>query len=583
MSIRKHVYICVTTCLIFLAIMSVILSFTFQANAQQAEAEIKVINPDRGDNTFKFYTNDTDVGSKFNLTVYVYDVTDLFAHQVSLTVNDTLLTITRAWLPIWDPNYVFYGQSSVQPAPALYDRDHDNASEAVKIGDSLLTGTPFTGSGLLVIIELEVIIGPGENQKFSCALSIDNDDTFILSSNLDEIPVTKTDGFYEYVWAGELPYVAIEPKSYVAEKLEDVNFSVWIKRVSPDLKLKNITLKITYNSRLLEVKNVVEGDFLKEIGESVFNWTVSNGYLTIINYLKQEYANASEGIVATITFTGIYQDYTDRVSSITFTDVKLIDIYGNLIKLAESQSALYTIKGQTQIVIRLDRDTAYVGSDVTISGWIIPPKEGIEVTIRYRSQNVSSWREVYVETDENGNYSYCWKVPSEVTMEAEYYYFKAVFYVDSLEVESEEVSLRIERKETTSSLSIEVIPADTVLVGEDVTIRGELSPTREGVNITIQFRFKGETEWEMLAIIKTDSRGSFTFVWPAPKIGDYEVRAYWSGDEETEAAYSNIVSISIVETMSGGLAGFSFIIVGIIIVIIMFFLAVYFKSSEYVS
>lgn len=200
------------------------------------------------------------------------------------------------------------------------------------------------------------------------------------------------------------------------------------------------------------------------------------------------------------------------------------------------------------------------------------------MTIMYRHQNVSSWMEAYVTTDENGNYSYIWRAPSEVEEEIEYY-FKAFFYTDSVErIESEEVSLVIRREKVTGSISIEVLPADIVLVGEDITIRGSLEPSLKGVNVTIQYRFKGDTGWSMLAIVKTDANGKFVYVWPSPGIGDYEVRAYLPGDEETAPSYSNIETISIVETMQTGLAGLPFIVVGILIIVVMF-MAVYFKKS----
>lgn len=337
---------------------------------------------------------------------------------------------------------------------------------------------------------------------------------------------------------------------------------------------------MTYNSSILEVKNVFEGAYLKETGGSFFNWNVSNGCLTIINYLKQGYANASEGVIATITFKGIYQDYKDRTSLITVKNVELVNIFGEIIELAKSQSASYTIKGLTQIIIRLDREMAYAGSNVTVSGWIIPPNEDVDITIEYRPEHLSSWTPVNVKTDENGNYSFTWEAPSEIKEET-VYCFRAFFYIDSLEVvESEQICLTVKKHKLTSSLSIEVLPASIILGGEDVRISGHLEPAVEGANITIQYRLKGESEWKMLAVIKASSKGNFNYIWPAPGIGDYELRAYWHGDEETEASYSNVVTVRIVETMPTGTAGLPFIVVGLVIIAIMF-ITVYFKGSEH--
>jgi len=159
---------------------------------------ISVINPDTGDINFTFYTDTTSVGTRFNATIWVYDVTDMFAYQVLLGVDDALLNITSVWLPIDDPNWVFYGQSSIRPFPDFRDDNTNGVIENVLVGDSLLTLTPFTGSGLLAIIEFEIIYVPTTG-SVSCALDIDYADTYALNFDLNEIMITKTSGNYEFL------------------------------------------------------------------------------------------------------------------------------------------------------------------------------------------------------------------------------------------------------------------------------------------------------------------------------------------------------------------------------------------------
>lgn len=162
-------------------------------------------------------------GTRFNVTVWVYDVTDMFAFQVYLSINDSLLNITNAWLPTWDSQYVFYGETTVPIPTAFYDFNNNGLSESVLIGSSILIGEAFTGSGLLAIIELEIVNGPDVNQNFQCRLLISKKDTFetyLLNSNLNRVSVSMLDGLYEYIWTGELPYVALEPKSYVTKNWE---------------------------------------------------------------------------------------------------------------------------------------------------------------------------------------------------------------------------------------------------------------------------------------------------------------------------------------------------------------------------
>lgn len=574
---------CISICLSLLIIFIGFFKFVpLVVGAQRAE--IKIIDPDTGEKVFRFYTNTTIKGSRFNVTIFVYDVTDLFAFQVYLEVNDNFLNITNAWLPDWDTQYVFYGKDKFKLGPEFYDTDHDTLNNAVLVGDTLLLTTDtFTGSGLLAIIELEIVNKPSKDQVISCDLSIDNSDTILLNSRLDEIPLIKTNGVYEYVWAGEpLPYLAIEPQNYVAkELLEDINYVVYIKNVKPELKLTNITLKIVYNSTLLKLKDVSEGSFLKGLGETVFNWTPSNGHLTIINYLKEGYATVSEGAVATITFSGIYQDGSDHKTSIKFESIELVNVEGNPIESAEPKSAFYTIlAAESEIIINLDRNFAYIGSGVTISGYIIPPKVDVDVTIEFRYE-MGNWKTlVVVKTSENGSYSYTWYPSREQgIVEDAYYYFKASWPGDALNkgAESEEVRLKIGKKEP-STVSIEILQGNVVLVSENITIRGELSPVREGVNITIYYRVKGETEWNILHVVKTNSEGKFHYTWLKPEIGDYELRAYWAGDEATEEAYSDVIVVSIVETMPTGITAYTPYIVAGVVAIIIIAVIFYFKK-----
>jgi len=168
--------------------------------------EIVVLNPNTGDTNFVFNTSTTSIGARFNTTVWVYNVSEIFAYQTLLNVNDTVLNITNAWLPTWDTEWIFYGETSVRPVPSFRDFDSDNVTEAVLIADSLLIGgPPPTGDRKLAIIEFEIIYEPTSG-SVSSNLDIDNVDTYILDfDTLDEIPVTKTSGYYEFIFVPGVP------------------------------------------------------------------------------------------------------------------------------------------------------------------------------------------------------------------------------------------------------------------------------------------------------------------------------------------------------------------------------------------
>lgn len=162
------------------------------AGTSQATTSIKVLPSTMTVNISEY--------SIFNVSVWVYDVADLFAHQVYLAVDDSFLYIKSAWLPVWNSSYVFYGKTSIKPAPALYDSNNNDLYDSVKIGDSLIWGSSFGGTGLLAIIELGVF--ERASIPATTVLNITNKDTYLLDTSNAEIPTDKYNG--EVTIVGEI-------------------------------------------------------------------------------------------------------------------------------------------------------------------------------------------------------------------------------------------------------------------------------------------------------------------------------------------------------------------------------------------
>ncbi|RLG90130.1 hypothetical protein DRO34_06170, partial [Candidatus Bathyarchaeota archaeon] len=106
--------------LVLMLVLGAIMSPLGAASAPE-ETEIRVIDPTDGDTSFIFSTDTTPVGTLFNATVWVYEVIDLYNYQIRLSIDDTLLSITRAWIPNWDSNWIFTGQATFAPPPLLED------------------------------------------------------------------------------------------------------------------------------------------------------------------------------------------------------------------------------------------------------------------------------------------------------------------------------------------------------------------------------------------------------------------------------------------------------------------------------
>ena len=162
---------------------------------------MSVVNPLTGNNEFIFYPNSTLLGSRFNATIWVYNVANLYAYQIRLDYNSSLLRAVRAWLPTWNPKWVFYGKTTIESPPSF-------GPSYVRIGD-ILTATyrTFSGTGMLSVIEFEIIYAP-PTEKMSCNLDVNNTDTLLLDPTANEISSAKKNGLYEYGQPrGIVPYV----------------------------------------------------------------------------------------------------------------------------------------------------------------------------------------------------------------------------------------------------------------------------------------------------------------------------------------------------------------------------------------
>lgn len=176
---------------------------------------VAVVNPQTGDQNFVFYDNTTSVGTRFNATVWVSNVTDLYSYQIYLTIDDSMLNITRVWMPAWDTQWVFYGKTVWSSPRVFFDDDADGYVEAVLFGDMILGNDQprFDGTGLLALIEFEITKGPTLGTNLFSVLDISKSEpyaTFVLDSGSYEIPCTKTNGQYAFydpsALVGDLTY-----------------------------------------------------------------------------------------------------------------------------------------------------------------------------------------------------------------------------------------------------------------------------------------------------------------------------------------------------------------------------------------
>lgn len=504
---------------------------------------ISVINP-QAEGNFIFYTNTTSIGHKFNVTLWVYNVTDLFAYQVYQTYDYTLLNATRAWFPIWDTQWVFYGRETTFLPPPVFG-PHNASHDYVQIGGVLVVGTTFSGPGILSVIEFEILEAPSILSKVFDNLAIDNDDTYLLDSGLVDIPAARVNGYYEYVWLE--PGLEVKPSKYVAvAELETFDIAVWLNNVTTSDRLVSLEFKLRYNATLLNVTQVTEGSFLAGFGNTNFNYVddkVEN--LSITNHLNPPYdTNFPEGngTIATITFQGIYQDFNKNLSCpLELIDINFVNDTGNPITpITPSINGSYTIlrDRSSYITINVAPDSVLIGSNVTISGTIKPSKVGVNVTIYFKLAPQSWANLTTVQTGSESNYTYIWKPTNWGTYE-----LKANWTGDATPTypaESDIATLTVKR--LASIITIHVNPT-MVTVGANVTISGAINVTLASVNVTIYLRLE-DGAWSALSTIQNSS-SYYTYVWATTEGGSYELYARWLGDNVTLGAESSKAAVTV--------------------------------------
>jgi hypothetical protein len=430
------------------------------------ETSIKVINPITDDGSFVFSTINMTKGTRFNGTVWLYDVVDLFAFQIKLYANDSLLNITRAWLPTWDSNYIFAGQTTIQPTPAFYDEDSDGIIESVLVGDSLLFGDPVTGNGLLAIIELEIIYTPSTG-SVSCNLNINNEDTYALDSSLTKISCVKVDGYYELTTEGAIT-INITPR----ECIFGSNLTIY-GNVIPTMQGTNVTIWYRANqtgaiwTQLATVLTETSGYY-------VYNWT------------------------------------TDRIGT--------FELKANWTN-AESQVILVDIKYGSTIMLMLSAINVTVRTGVTVSGSIDPIRENVTVTIEYRCVNVIDWTGgewafiSEVQTNSQGAYNYTWIATKEeigTNSEKDTFEFRARWNGDNETFGNESQIIRIAVWKThIVSLTLNVEPKKQV-PDYNVTVSGKITPAIPNATITIHLNKTGPGGFhrEIIKVI-TDGNGNY--------------------------------------------------------------------------
>jgi hypothetical protein len=625
---KKREKIIITYCVICL--LWHITAFPTSASPRQLQQDtplIKVVNPLTKDENFIIQTNETLISAKFNATVWIYNVEDLFAYQVKLNINDTWLNITSAWVPKGDPNWVFDRKATVGLKPCYYDNDNDGLRESVLIGDSLLKGAEtFSGSGLLGIVEFKIVNTPTVNESVN--LTIELSDTIILNSSLAIMPHTIVNGNYKYTRI-PLPSAWLEASpsniQFSCNKIavgKRFNVTIFLKNLNPLCYLINASFFLKFNPHLINLL-----DYTKEPAWNRVNIAFENDGISIslTNPTQNLYGNIS---LITLTFQIIYQaNYP--VTNETTLEIVNASLFGffQKISLEPSISSKIIIEGllpkpwlevsPSNIYIR-SAPPSSMGQNFTVNIIIknldaLWKLKSITLTLTFNqtllrilniaegtflpSFNPTTFEHVISDGEITINESftnYPTLYPSgEGTIAT--IVFQIIYQGPPLQMDRSNITIT---KVNLRDIDRNIIPVDTnkilhglyqikslktstisltanatsVKIGTYINLSGVITPRISNVNVTIFYRKQNE-EWAALTTIKTNSTGYYTYAWKVTQTGTFQIKASWLGDANYEGAESNIITL-IVEQETPSMT--PTYILGALILLIIFSITMYY-------
>jgi hypothetical protein len=139
------------------------------------------------------------------------------------------------------------------------------------------------------------------------------------------------------------PIIYVSPSTYNATRIyESFNISVNIRDVTETMQLIGAQWKLKFNATILEVLDVVEGDFFKAFGQTIFSYTQEGDYVISFSLLytgspdSPEWPPAvfpeGEGTLAIITFNTTYRPTLSEPEiscDLQITDTMLLDVEGS--------------------------------------------------------------------------------------------------------------------------------------------------------------------------------------------------------------------------------------------------------------
>lgn len=200
-------------------------------------------------------------------------------------------------------------------------------------------------------------------------------------------------------------------------------------------------------------------------------------------------------------------------------------------------------KLSSQLGLSLDKSSINCGESVNLSGSLSPGKSTY-ITIEFSTDGGSTWQTLAtITTQPNGFYSYEW-TPTDAGV----FLLRTRWPGDEMYASATSPARELTALKVTTQISCELSSETITHIFSHgaVTIFGGITPAVSDATVHIYYS-TGNGEWLVLTSVKTDPNGEYSYSWLPPSVGEYDVKAIWSGDAYHEGAESPAVSVTIVD------------------------------------
>ncbi len=342
---------------------------SLKASEPQLPTTINVINPLTGDNWFNFTTANESVGDDIIVNITVSNVVDLWAWQIRVGWNSSLLSYVNISLP---SDYVFSGSGKeiYIGGPALVPEVDPDSVVYACVFRNVDPYWSFNGTGTLCQLTLRIIqkVGlPPLPSEVNCNLTLINPppglaDTFMQDPRGGDIDFSPIDGYYDYKAVTTL---SVSPRNVEFNTpVRFVYFDVYVL-VKNVVGLYGYEFKLTWNRTLLYLVRVnvtppVSWGFGNSsnyfIGVNNTDELSGTYWLAVTQFPSAPTFNGTASLV-TLTFITIYDPiYPENVSCpLHLTDTFLSDNQANPIPHTDVDGRYSVISWIPMIVFEPNR------------------------------------------------------------------------------------------------------------------------------------------------------------------------------------------------------------------------------------